>query len=79
VQEAMKDPGRDNVWVQVGKYTGLAFVLPVSTLVGYVMGYLLDKLFHTHFLYLVFMALGIAAGFIELFRSLNAEMRRDGG
>ena len=74
----MKDPSRDNVWVQVGKYTALAFVLPISTLVGYVMGYLLDKLFHTHFLYLVFMGLGVAAGFIEVFRSLNAEMRRDG-
>lgn len=74
----MKDAGRDNVWAQVGKYISLAFVLPISALVGYGMGFFLDKLFHTHFLYLVFMVLGVVAGFIEIFRTLNAEMHRDG-
>jgi F0F1-type ATP synthase assembly protein I len=68
----------DNVWAQVGRYVGLAFVLPVSTFVGYSMGWGLDKLFHTHFIYLIFLALGAAAGFIELFRELAAESRRDG-
>ena len=39
----------------VGEYTSLAFLLPVSTLVGYAIGYLLDKAFGTHFLYVVFL------------------------
>lgn len=74
----MEQKGRDNVWVQVSRYLSLAFILPVSTLVGYVIGWLLDKLFHTHFLYLVFMLLGVIAGFLEVFRGLEAETRRDG-
>ncbi len=67
----------DNVWAQVGHYTGLAFILPVSTFVGYAIGFGLDKLFHTGFLWWVFLTLGAAAGFIELYRELAAEARRD--
>jgi F0F1-type ATP synthase assembly protein I len=67
-----------NVWAQASRYLGLAFVMPISTLVGYVIGWGLDKLFRTHFLYLVFLALGGVSGFIELFRELAADARRDG-
>ncbi len=67
-----------NVYAQVGKYTGLAFILPVSTLVGWAIGYFLDKLFHTHFLYLVFLILGVIAGFMELLRELEADTQQDG-
>ncbi len=63
----------DNVWVAVGRYTGMAFLLPVSTFVGYAIGYLLDKLFHTHFLYIVFLILGIISGFVSLFRELSSD------
>ena len=55
---------------QVAEYTSLAFLLPVTAVVGYVMGYLLDKAFGTHFLYIVFLLLGIAAGFVQLIRVL---------
>lgn len=62
----------------VGQYMSLAFLLPISTLIGYVIGYYLDKLFHTHFLYLVFLILGIASGFIELIRQLQRDAGGDG-
>lgn len=68
-----------NVWSQVSRYTGLAFILPVSTLVGWVIGHLLDKLFKTNFLYLVFILLGAAAGFIDLIRTARQEVQRDDG
>jgi F0F1-type ATP synthase assembly protein I len=68
----------ENVWVQASRYMGLAFILPVSTVVGCAIGWGLDKLFHTHFLYLVFLGLGLVAGFIELFRQYAVETRRDG-
>ncbi len=64
---------KDNPMVQVGKYLGLAFLIPSSALVGYVMGYLLDKAFHTKFLTLTFLILGIAAGMIELVRELTKD------
>lgn len=64
---------KDNQWQQYGKYIGLAFMLPSCTLVGYAIGYFLDKAFGTHFLTLIFLVLGIAAGFIELIRETRPE------
>jgi F0F1-type ATP synthase assembly protein I len=62
---------KNGMYQQVSKYYGLAFLLPTCILVGYVIGYLLDKLFKTHFLYIVFLLLGVAAGMIELIRELS--------
>ena len=63
----------NNPFQLLGRYSYLAFLLPVATFVGYGIGYLLDKAFHTHFLYLVFLLLGIASGFIELIREVNRD------
>jgi F0F1-type ATP synthase assembly protein I len=62
----------------VGEYTSLAFLLPAATFVGYAIGYLLDRLFHTHFLYIPFLILGIAAGFVQLIRQVMRDTRGDG-
>jgi F0F1-type ATP synthase assembly protein I len=62
----------------VSEYTALAFLLPTSTFVGYVVGYLLDKAFGTHYLYLVFLIVGIAAGFLQLIRQLMRDTGDDG-
>jgi len=59
----------------VGEYTAMAFMLPAATLVGYAIGYLLDRAFHTHFLYLVFLVFGIAAGFVQLVRQVTRDTR----
>ncbi|MEK7407457.1 MAG: AtpZ/AtpI family protein [Acidobacteriota bacterium] len=69
---------KSSVWVQVGRYTTLGFLLPASTFAGYVVGYLLDKLFGTRFLYLVFLLLGIAGGFIELIRTVGRDTNEQG-
>jgi F0F1-type ATP synthase assembly protein I len=61
---------------QFGKYYSLMFLLPVSMLVGYGIGYLLDKAFHTTFLKIVFLFVGFASGMIELVRELSKD---DGG
>jgi F0F1-type ATP synthase assembly protein I len=66
------------IMAMVSEYTALAFLLPTSTFVGYVIGYLLDKAFATHFLYLVFLLIGIAAGFVQLIRQLTRDTRDDG-
>ncbi len=50
------------------QYAGLAFLLPISALIGYLMGYGLDKVCHTTFLHWVFLVLGIAAGMLEAIR-----------
>ena len=64
--------------VTVGEYTSLAFLLPAATFVGYIIGYLLDKAFHTHFLYIVFLILGIVAGFVQLIRQIQRDTGGDG-
>ncbi len=64
--------------VMVGEYTSLAFLLPAATFVGYVIGYLLDKAFGTHFLYIPFLILGIISGFVQLVRQLQRDTRDNG-
>ena len=59
----------------VGEYTSLAFVLPAATVVGWGMGYLWDRAFHTDFLYMVFLILGIVAGFVQLIRQVTRDTR----
>lgn len=63
----------DNQYRQVGKYLGLAFLLPACTLVGYAIGYFLDRGFGTHFFTFIFLLLGIAAGIIELLREIKPD------
>jgi len=57
----------------IGKYTSLALLLPISTAVGYAMGYGLDYLFHTHWLRFVFLVLGTVSGFISLIKELDKD------
>ena len=63
---------------QVGEYTSLAFLLPATAFVGYAIGYMLDKFFGTTFLYIIFLLLGIAAGFVQLIRRLLRDTKNDG-
>ena len=48
---------------------GLLF--PVSSVIGYGMGYYLDKWLGTSFLKIVFLLFGIAAGFLGFFRTIS--------
>ena len=64
----MPDSEKKPLWVQIGDYGSLGVMLPACTFVGYLVGVGLDHLFGTHFLYLVGLIVGIAAGFIELYR-----------
>lgn len=57
----------------IGKYTSLALLLPISTFVGFGMGYGLDLLFHTAWLRYVFLVLGTISGFISLIRELDKD------
>jgi F0F1-type ATP synthase assembly protein I len=57
------------------EYTALALLLPASTFVGYLIGYWLDRLFHTHFLYIVLLILGSVGGFVQLIRQVMRDAR----
>jgi F0F1-type ATP synthase assembly protein I len=67
---------RKKSWpVLVGEYTSLAFMLPIATLIGYAIGYGLDKAFHSDWIYIPGLLLGIAAGFVQLVRQLMRDTR----
>jgi F0F1-type ATP synthase assembly protein I len=66
-------PDKNSLPVQLGKYYGMIFVLPAAVLVGFGIGYALDKVFHTTFLKIVFLFLGVAAGVIDVFRELSKD------
>lgn len=57
----------------IGKYAGLALLLPLSTFIGFALGYGLDRLFHTSWLRYVLLGLGTISGFIELLRELSED------
>lgn len=60
---------------QFGRFTEIAFVLPAATLVGWFIGAELDKHFHTTWLYILGLILGIIAGFVDLIRIVMAESK----
>ncbi len=61
---------KKSFWVQFARYSQLAFMLPAATVAGWLLGAALDRWLHTTWLYLVGILLGIAAGFIELIRTV---------
>jgi F0F1-type ATP synthase assembly protein I len=65
-----------NGWVQLAKYSQLAFVFPAATVAGWLIGAALDRWLHTTWLYLVGLILGIIGGFVELIRAaLSSESK----
>ena len=57
----------------VGKYMGLAITLPVSTAVGFALGYGLDSLFHTTWIRWAMLVVGTIAGFVDLIYELDKD------
>jgi F0F1-type ATP synthase assembly protein I len=64
---------KNDLMQQFGKYYSVAFLVPAAVLIGFVIGYFLDKLFGTGFLKIIFLFLGLASGMIELIRELTKD------
>jgi F0F1-type ATP synthase assembly protein I len=72
------DGGHDpkkNPWVQVGRYSQLALMLPAGTVVGWLAGSALDRWLHSSWISVVGLLLGTAAGMIELIRTLMRDSK----
>jgi F0F1-type ATP synthase assembly protein I len=65
------DGANSKSWAQVANYAQLAFVFPIATVVGWLIGVGLDKWLHTTWLYIVGLIFGIVAGFVELIRTVS--------
>ena len=71
----MEPSKKKSNWAQVGDYASLGVALPAMTVTGYFIGVLLDHWFGTTYLYLVFLIIGIAAGFVEMYRIVTRNSR----
>lgn len=61
-----------SVWYLLGEYSGLAVMMPAAAVIGYFIGAALDGWLHTgRLMTIIFVLLGIAAGFVELIRVLS--------
>jgi ATP synthase protein I len=68
----MAPPGDQGAWKALGELSSIGFALVIATVIGLVGGYYADRLLGTSpWLLLLGLALGIAAGFVNLFRSVN--------
>ena len=56
------------------RYTAIAMTLPAAIFAGWAVGKGLDYWLHTRYLYIVFLILGVVAGFYELIRQLMRDM-----
>lgn len=71
-----RDPrDKQSFWVQVGRYSQLAFVLPTALVVGWLVGAALDRWLHTTWIYLAGIFLGIVAGFVDLIRTVMRDSK----
>jgi ATP synthase protein I len=70
-------PGSDSAWRSLGDLASVGMTLVAATVIGLGAGYYGDKwLGTTPWLTLVGLLFGIAAGFVNLFRSVKAAERK---
>jgi ATP synthase protein I len=63
---------------QLSSLLGVGLVFPISIVIGYGIGYYLDRWLGTTYLKVVFLLFGIASGFVSFFRSISeAEREQD--
>jgi len=71
-----EDPDRKkSPWVQFGRYSQIAFMLPAGTVAGYLLGALMDRWLHTSWIAVVGLILGSVGGLIELIRTVSKDTK----
>ena len=60
--------------VKVESLIQLALMLPIATVIGWLIGAGLDKWLHQHWIYIPGLLLGAAAGFVQIFRVVLTHM-----
>jgi F0F1-type ATP synthase assembly protein I len=72
------DPNSDkkkNPWVQVGRYSELALLLPAGTVVGWFLGSALDRWLHTSWIVVVGLLVGTSGGLIQVIRTISRDTK----
>ena len=75
------DPNTPSMGRQLAKAESmvqLALAVPAGCFAGLLIGYLLDRHFHTKWIVVLGMLLGAAAGFVQIFTTILRKPGRDG-
>jgi ATP synthase protein I len=73
----MAPSGEQNAWKALGELSTIGLALVLATVIGLAGGYYLDRWLGTSpWLTLIGLGFGIAAGFVNLFRSVNRAGKR---
>ncbi len=68
---------QSDLWAQVAFYSALGFIVPAGLVVGYALGWFLDRWLHTTPLLAVVMAfLGAGGGIVEILQILKRAEKR---
>ena len=57
---------------RVAQYADLALVMPAGAFGGWVVGSLLDRVWSTHWIYLLGIVLGMVGGFVHIVRTIGS-------
>ncbi len=70
-------PGKQaETWALVAYYAGLGFIIPAGAVLGYLLGWSIDRWLHTSPVFAVVMGfLGAVGGFVEVVRLLKRAER----
>lgn len=68
----MKDGGeKGREFLRLARLSSVGFALIICTLVGYGIGYYIDKTVHTRPVFtIIFLLFGVTAGFLNVFRTI---------
>jgi ATP synthase protein I len=73
----MAPPGEHDTWKALAELSTIGMTMVLATVIGLAGGYFLDRwLGTTPWLTLIGLGLGIAAGFVNLFRSVRTAERK---
>lgn len=69
-----KDKNAAYTWA---RYSQVAFIVPAGVVAGLILGGLIDKGLHTHWVYIAGVIVGAIVGFIQLVRMLTSVSDKD--
>jgi F0F1-type ATP synthase assembly protein I len=68
---------RPNALVTAARYSEIGFIIPAAIFLGYVLGRLLDRWLHTHWIFIAGVIFGAVVGFVQMIRMATAATRED--
>jgi uncharacterized protein YneF (UPF0154 family) len=63
--------------VAAARYMGMAFMIPMGALAGWIAGKFLDSKLHTTYWITICLLLGIAGGFIQVIREVQRDLKKN--